>query len=510
MENLETPLNGISAETCNSLLSAISAGMMMSVTDERGIITWVNDLFAYYSGYDKRDLIGKSHAILKSGQHQKDYFIALWQTISSGRTWRGEICNRNANGELYWIQSTISPVIQQKDQKLQFVSLSTPITERKVEESKTIASQKFLENILKYLPLDICVFDRFGTPLYVNPSAKLRMGNEGHMMSELSMAGDTLKKSMREKMIKRTTMFREALSGNKEVEWIEESQETDGKKVFMLRKFCPVTDLENNVYILSYETDITAIKESEIETRRNEERFTLAQQIAKIAHWEYDVVTNNFICSEELYRIYEIDKAEGIGLMDILMTRICHDEIDLVRESFRNAIANGDQFKLENKICLPDHREKFLYTEAVCDRNEQGVVAKVWGTTHDITDRKIAEILVNSAMQQLKSLAEEMNDAFIVDDMEGRIIYANNKFFELFEFNQDDLQNLQLTDYVSPEDRVSLVNRHEQRIKGNDVPHEFEYTGIKKTGSKVRLRVKVKPVYQNKRIIGTQSIIQEI
>ncbi|MBK8926495.1 MAG: PAS domain S-box protein [Crocinitomicaceae bacterium] len=510
MENIESSLNGISAEACHSLLSAISAGMMISVTDERGKITWVNDLFAYYSGYARHDLIGKTHALLKSGQHPKDYFIAMWQTISSGRTWRGEICNRNANGELYWIQSTISPVIQQQDQKLQFIALSTPITERKEEETKTIASQKFVENILKYLPLDICVFDRFGTPLYVNPSAKLRMGNEGHMMSELSMAGDTLKKSMREKMIKRTTMFREALSENIEVEWVEESVEADGKKVFMLRKFCPVTDVDNNVYILSYETDITAIKESEIETRKNEERFTLAQQIAKIAHWEYDVAANNFICSEELYRIYEIDKAEGIGLMDILMTRICHDEIDLVRESFRNAIAHGDDFKLENKICLPDQREKFLYTEAVCDRNEQGIISKVWGTTHDITDRKIADILVNSAMQQLKSLAEDMNDAFIVDDVEGRIIYANNKFFQLFGFSQDELHNLQMTDYVSPEDRVGLVNRHEQRIKGIEVSQEFEYTGIKKNGEKIRLRVKVKPVYQNKHIIGTQSLIQAI
>ncbi len=115
---------------------ALNRHALVSVTDAAGKIILANDKFSEVSGYSTRELMGKSHRILKSGKHSPEYYDAMWRTISGGNSWHGEICNRRKDGSFYWVESTITPLIGEDDKPYQYISIRTDITEQKVAEAQ--------------------------------------------------------------------------------------------------------------------------------------------------------------------------------------------------------------------------------------------------------------------------------------------------------------------------------------------------------------------------------------
>lgn len=123
------------------LRSALDQHSIVSVTDVEGRIIQANEKFSRISGYSHEELLGKTHRVVKSGTHDSDFYEQMWQTISQGRTWQGEICNRNKNGELYWVASTIVPLLDDHDIPYRYISIRTDITYLKNVEAALRANE---------------------------------------------------------------------------------------------------------------------------------------------------------------------------------------------------------------------------------------------------------------------------------------------------------------------------------------------------------------------------------
>ena len=114
---------------------ALDESFPLSIADAHGLIVYVNDLFCRTCGYDRNELLGKNHRILNSGTHAPDFFQVMWNAIKSGRTWRGEICNRQRSGKPFWQDTVIHPLKDEDGNWSRFISIRIPIDERKhVEE----------------------------------------------------------------------------------------------------------------------------------------------------------------------------------------------------------------------------------------------------------------------------------------------------------------------------------------------------------------------------------------
>ncbi len=99
------------------------------VTDERGVIKYVNPAFEKTTGYTREEAVGRTPAILKSGHHGPDFYRGLWDELLHGRTFRGTLVNRKKTGELYWAEQTITPIKDDAGEVTHFVSVLKDVTE---------------------------------------------------------------------------------------------------------------------------------------------------------------------------------------------------------------------------------------------------------------------------------------------------------------------------------------------------------------------------------------------
>jgi PAS domain S-box-containing protein len=118
-----------------------SAANGMLITDAAGKVLWVNAAFTRMSGYAAADIVGGTPRLLRSGVHDAAFYRNLWQTIGSGRVWRGEIVNRRRDGSLYVEDQTITPVRDGEGRVTHHIAIKQDVTERreleKLRESLT-------------------------------------------------------------------------------------------------------------------------------------------------------------------------------------------------------------------------------------------------------------------------------------------------------------------------------------------------------------------------------------
>jgi PAS domain S-box-containing protein len=132
------------------------------ITDKKGTIEYVNPSFSEVTGYSAKEAIGQNPGILKSGNHPNTFYKELWETILSGRTWRGQILNRKKNDEEFWESTSISAINNDQGEITHFVAVKQDITERKKAEEEIKNSQQRLAQIIDFLPDPTWVVDNEG------------------------------------------------------------------------------------------------------------------------------------------------------------------------------------------------------------------------------------------------------------------------------------------------------------------------------------------------------------
>ena len=117
------------------------------ITGAKGNILWVNEAFTTMTGFNREEAIGNNPRILKSNKQSDDYYRELWQTITAGKVWRGELINRRKDGSEYYEEMTITPLIQQPEGKItNYIAIKQNISNRKKSEEELIlAHQEAIE-----------------------------------------------------------------------------------------------------------------------------------------------------------------------------------------------------------------------------------------------------------------------------------------------------------------------------------------------------------------------------
>ncbi len=123
-----------------------SAADGVEITDADGCIEWVNQAFTQMTGYTAAEVVGHTPGeLLKSGLHDQAFYQQMWETILSGKVWRGEVVNRRRDGSLYDEMLSIAPVLTAAGSIRNFVAVKQDISERKLIEQRLTQSEQRLE-----------------------------------------------------------------------------------------------------------------------------------------------------------------------------------------------------------------------------------------------------------------------------------------------------------------------------------------------------------------------------
>ncbi|CUW41716.1 putative histidine kinase [Magnetospirillum sp. XM-1] len=157
------------AEDFLQLLSTVveQSPFAVVITDAAGRIEYVNHHFVSLTGYTSDEVLGQTPALIKSGLTPPEVYKALWSAIESGREWRGELLNRKKDGDLYWEDTTITPVMNREGVTF-YVAVKEDVTERKrlkqeLQEQAKLPGQS---------PDPILRIARDGVILYANPAGQ--------------------------------------------------------------------------------------------------------------------------------------------------------------------------------------------------------------------------------------------------------------------------------------------------------------------------------------------------
>ena len=279
---------------------ALNHHAIVSITDRNGNITYVNDRFCKISGYSSDELLGRNHNIVRSDEHSTEFYQDLWQTISTGNVWQGEICNRCKDGSLYWVESTITPFLDDSGKPYQYVSMRTDISHVKLAETALRKSESRLNYLVTASPVTIytCAATRIYGATYISPNVKYMMGYEPEQFTDDSeFWTDNIHPDDRARIFHDTLKLFEHGLFQGEYRF----RISDGSYIWVHDEMRMThDDTGQPVEIIGYLANVTARKNAEKSLETQKERLRRGQIFANVGTWDWNIQTGDLVWSERI------------------------------------------------------------------------------------------------------------------------------------------------------------------------------------------------------------------
>ena len=243
----------------------------------------------------------------------------------------------------------------------------------------------------------------------------------------------------------------EALKGNPQFfEW--KHKRYNGKK-FDAEVSLNRIDLNNEIFLQAIVRDIDERKKAEQAIKESGEKLKEAQEIAHIGHWNFDLTTNKLEWSDEVFKIFNLDRAKFKISFEKFLNLIHPDDRKTFNKTYSESLKNKTKYDIAHRIVLPSGKIRFVREQYKTTYNKSGKPLYSLGTIQDITELKVAELELNKYKNQLEEIIEERTAelnklsqaieqspaSVVITDLNGNITYVNKTFLEITEYPIDEV-----------------------------------------------------------------------
>jgi len=429
---------------------ALDHHAIVSIADAAGNITYVNDKFCETSGYSRGELLGQNHRVIKSDEHPPAFYRNLWQTITSGKVWQGEVCNQRKDGSRYWVESTITPFLDGDGIPYQYVSIRTDITHvmaaedalrRQSEMQRLIAETGAVLLAASTEDMDAAIdriLQRSGEHIgadraYLSLFSELdaRMSNT-HAWCAPGI--EPRRDAIQDVPLDVSPWWREQISLRGMVvipdvaalppEAAAEKARFGEQRILSLLAF-PLQKHDKTYGFVGFdavrsrrdwmteEIDLLKIVADVISSalaRRHadhavelhKERLRRGQLFANIGTWDWNIQTGELFWTERIAPLfgYPIDELETS--YDNFLAAIHPDDRQAVIDAVTACVERDVPYEIEHRVVWPDGTVRWLLERGAVVRDAGGRPLQMLGVVQDIDDRKRADMALAERERQLR------------------------------------------------------------------------------------------------------------
>ena len=386
------------------LLSTLSQHAIVSVTDKTGIIDYANDQFCKVSKYDRKELIGSNHRLLNSNHHPREFFRQMWRVISAGKTWKGIVKNKAKDGSMYWVDSTIHPVLNDLGVAYRYISIRTEITDSVLLKQQYEEQRNELQLILDSTPSLLFFINRDGILRKINRSVSKAFDKPINQIE-----GFPIESLFDSKDAQTITSNYHRVIQSEEAEYgvVEQIKLIDSER-WVSTDLIPYRDTMGKVSgVIAFANDISALLKSKKQLEASEQRLQKSQSLGKIGSWDFDVNRGIIHISDALFDILGIPPShQGEGLSEEILAMVHRDDQPKYRNIPRAAIAgeHPDGFTFDYRVTRNDGSVIWLSLTANSTHDPDGSNIHLMGVTRDITAQ-------THLMQQRDEYEKQLIDA---------------------------------------------------------------------------------------------------
>ncbi len=508
VRQLQTQL--LSAEAAVKIKKGVEQHAVVSITDPNGVIVYVNNRLCELSGYSRTELLGSTHRLLRSDEHDDAFYADLWQTIVRGDNWRGVMKNRARDGSCFWVEMSITPILLPSGQVHQYVAISNDMTRFKITQSRVQelledardtneelkASEEELRQTLehvievndkvreseeKYRLISesmsdlVCLQDLRGYYTYVSLSAYALLGYDPKEM----VRGKAHQRVHPDDAEKVRLFVQAACEGRTDgLPYIHlRKKHRDGHYVWFEMIAKPIRDEEGRT--VSIHTTCRDISRRKAAEQERDNFFNHSLDLMVIARLDGRMLRFNHSWQQTL-GFAEAELA-GTSLFDFVHPRDLDDTVAF----FRDEIAGGQSvIRTENRYRCRDGSYKWLSWNFVVFAAE-GVM---YGFARDITERKLAEEALKNTLEELQLRNQELDHYVYKVSHDLRSPLCSIKgLLNLAEYETDAaailVYNRMIGDQINRSDEfIQSILNHSKMLNSADNRQEIDFAAVIRQG----------------------------
>jgi two-component sensor histidine kinase len=216
--------------------------------------------------------------------------------------------------------------------------------------------------------------------------------------------------------------------------------------------------------VLGVGRDITDRVTMDIELRQSKTRLQEAHRLAQLGNWELDLTSNRLICSDEIFRIFEIDKMQFRASYEAFLSAVHPDDRAMVNEAYTTSVREHTPYEIVHRLLMADGRVKYVQERCETDYDQNGRPIRSHGTLQDVTERRLAELRIETALREKETLLREVHH---------RVKNNLQIISSLLYFQSKKIRDVEdLAAFREGQDRLkSMILVHEKLYRSENLAH---------------------------------------